>query len=181
LAKAYVSVIKTTPTPLPQQEAKDPKSPLDHHRLAEILGGDAELAEDGVVSVKIPRKNRMRLGGHRISSLLGVNSHVDFQPLGQSAQTASQASQSTTGQSSQSGGATRAAVAPDLALTASEIDKVMKITRAAGFEVHCLYNQETAEHPQLYFSHQLAVGDAEHYARVLRHALEQTDSEFKHA
>ncbi len=179
LAKAYISVIKTTPTPLPQQEADNPKTPLDHKRLAHILGGDAEVAEDGVVSVKIPRKNKMRLGGRRISPILGVNSHVDFQPLGPSAKTASNGNQATTGQGSRNGGALRTAVAPDLALTAPEVDKVMKITRAAGFEVHCLYNQETAEHPQLYFSHQLAVGDAEHYARVLRHALEQTDSEFK--
>jgi hypothetical protein len=35
----------------------------------------------------------------------------------------------------------------------------MRVMLARGWFVGCLYNQETAEHPQLYFSHQLKTGD----------------------
>jgi len=45
--------------------------------------------------------------------------------------------------------------------------------RDAGFVVHCLYNQETAEHPQLYFSHSLATGDAVDRARKVATALDK--------
>lgn len=41
--------------------------------------------------------------------------------------------------------------------------------------VHCLYNQETDEHPQLYFSHQLKTGDPYELAREIRRALDHTD------
>jgi uncharacterized protein DUF1259 len=63
-------------------------------------------------------------------------------------------------------------------MTANEVDAVMKVTTDKGFQVHCLYNQETDEHPQLYFSHQLNVGDPEKLAHVVRQALEKTDTEF---
>ncbi len=59
-------------------------------------------------------------------------------------------------------------------MTANEVDAVMKVTTdkkvttGKGFQVHCLYNQETDEHPQLYFSHQLNVGDPEKLAHVVR-------------
>lgn len=52
-----------------------------------------------------------------------------------------------------------AVCAPDYALIASEVNPALKVSRAEGFEVHCLYNQETAEEPQLYFSHNLATGN----------------------
>jgi hypothetical protein len=42
---------------------------------------------------------------------------------------------------------------------------------------HCLYNQETDEHPQLYFDHMLKSGDAYELAREIRRGLDLTDSE----
>ena len=41
----------------------------------------------------------------------------------------------------------------------------------------CLDNQETAEHPQLYFSHQLKSGDAYQLAHEIRLGLNHTRSE----
>jgi hypothetical protein len=73
----------------------------------------------------------------------------------------------------------KTAVAPDFALVASEINPVMQLMRSQDFTIHCLYNQETAETPQLYFSHQLAVGDAYDLARKIRKALERTNTRFK--
>ncbi len=41
-----------------------------------------------------------------------------------------------------------------------------------GWQIDCLYNQETAEDPQLFFSHDYKVGDAYELAREVRRGLE---------
>jgi len=48
-----------------------------------------------------------------------------------------------------------------------------------GWDIGYLYNQETEEHPQLYFSHQFKVGNAIQLAREIRKELNQTNSKFK--
>ena len=48
--------------------------------------------------------------------------------------------------------------------------------RASTGRSSCLYNQETAEHPQLYFSHDFKTGDAIALARQLRRGIDRTDS-----
>lgn len=156
LARAVANVIAATGTPLPQTMPAHPTTPLDAELLAKILGGDADVGSEGVVHVSVPRKDQIILAGVPVKPELGVEHRIAFEPLG--------------------GG--RTAVAPDFALTASEVNPVMAITRRYGFTVHCLYNQETAERPQLYFSHQLAVGDAYELARVIRRALERTNTLF---
>ncbi|MBV9484059.1 MAG: hypothetical protein JO249_25410 [Acidobacteria bacterium] len=35
----------------------------------------------------------------------------------------------------------------------------MSVMRLFDWKVHCLYNQETEEKPQLFFSHQLKIGN----------------------
>lgn len=158
LARAVANVVAATGTPLPQTRPVNPTTPLDTHRLEQILGGTAEVEEDGVVIVSVSRKENIVLDGVHIKPELGVQHTINFEPLGDG----------------------KAAVAPDYALIAAEINPVMAVARKHGFAVHCLYNQETAEFPQLYFSHQLAVGDAYALARAIRMALEKTNTEFQH-
>ncbi|MDP9066006.1 MAG: DUF1259 domain-containing protein, partial [Pseudomonadota bacterium] len=74
------------------------------------------------------------------------------------------------------GGGRNAAAAPDYALRASEINGLTRFTRTRGWDVGCLYNQETDEHPQLYFSHQFKTGDAIELAEEIRGALKLTSS-----
>jgi hypothetical protein len=156
LARAVANVIAATGTPLPQTMPAHPTSPLNANLLGKILGGMAEIGEQGVVHVSVARKEQIILGGVPVESEMGVEHVIAFEPLGNG----------------------RTAVAPDFALIASEVDPVMRIMRKYGFTVHCLYNQETAERPQLYFSHQLAVGDAYELARAIRQALEKTNTGF---
>lgn len=158
LARAVAAVVGATGTPLPQKSPAAPKTPLDKDKLEKILGGTAEVADDGIVIVSIPRKETIVLGGVHLKPETGVSHTVAFEPLD---------------------GGKRTAVAPDFALVASEINPVIQLMREQGFTIHCLYNQETAETPQLYFSHQLAVGDAYDLARKIRRGLERTNSKFK--
>jgi hypothetical protein len=155
LARGLHAAIKVTGTPLPQKPPSQ-STPLNADELAKILGGDASV-DDGVVTVDIARKNRIRLGGVVINPQLNVTTSVLFKPLK---------------------GASKAAVGPDFSMTADEINPVVGLMRKQGWFVGCLYNQETDEEPQLYFSHMLKVGDPYALAREVRKALDLTNSEF---
>jgi hypothetical protein len=48
--------------------------------------------------------------------------------------------------------------------------------RRQGWFQGCLYNQETNEHPQLYFDHMLKVGNAYQLAHEIRRGLDLTDT-----
>jgi hypothetical protein len=155
LARAAHNAIKVTSTPLPQPPPPHPTTPLRPEKLARILHGEAEVGSEGVVTVSVLRKNSFTLGGVHAKSETNLLTTVEFKPLGGS----------------------RAHVVPDFALTAPEVNPVMKTMRTKGWFVGCLYNQETDEHPQLYFSHQLKTGDAYRLAHEVRQGLNLTDSE----
>lgn len=157
VARRVHAVIKATSTPLPQAPPAHPSTPLDPDKLKSILHGDsAEVEHDGVVSVSIPRKDAIHIAGRRVKPETNVETTVRFQPEGSGA---------------------HSAVAPDFALEAPEIDRVMRQMRSAGWDIGCLYNQETDEFPQLYFSHQDKVGDAYSLARQIRKGLDLTNSD----
>jgi hypothetical protein len=151
LAEAVRAVLSVTSTPLPQAPPQHPATPLDAGRLSKIIGQPATVGASGVVTIDVPRRDRIILGGVRISPELNVFTPVGFQPLGGS----------------------QAVVVPDFGMTASEIQKVTAVMRAQGWEQDCLYNQETDEQPQLYFDHMFKIGDAYQLAQEVRRGLDQ--------
>jgi hypothetical protein len=157
LAKAIRYVLGATGTPLPQPASSN-STPLDADRLGNILGGEANVEGDGVVTVDIPRKESITLAGHHVESELGILTTVAFEPLHKS---------------------DYCAVAPDFALLGKEVNPVFQIMRSQGWEINCLYNQETDEHPQFYFSHQLKLGNAYDLAAEIRRGLDLTNSKLQ--
>jgi hypothetical protein len=154
LAHAVRHVLAATSTPLPQKPPANPTTPLDHGKLAKTLHGSSEIGEDGVVTVSISRTDRILIGDVQVSPEANISTNVEFLPLDAKA--------------------TKAAAAPDFSMTASEVEPVCRHMRAAGFEIGCLYNQETDEHPQLYFAHMIAVGDPQQLAVAIRKGLDLT-------
>jgi hypothetical protein len=152
LARAVRAVLDRTGTPLPQQSPAHPTTPLPAAELGRILHGDATVGGDGVVTVVVPRADRIVVGGVRVPPELNVSTNVEFEPL--------------------AGGL--AAALPDFSMTAAEVRPVLTTLRRAGWEIGCLYNQETAEQPQLYFSHAFATGDPVALAREIRAAVAHT-------
>ena len=75
-------------------------------------------------------------------------------------------------------GGDKAVAVPDFGLLASQVDPVARTMRSQGWESDCLYNQETGEKPQLYFSHQFKVGNAYELAKEIRRGLELTSVKF---
>lgn len=155
LARKVEAAIRTTSTPQPQSSPAHPTTPLPSKRLAKILGGDATVGDNGVVTVDVDRRNKVTLGGVRIRPGLNIATSVQFEP--------------------QAGGGSVAVA--DIAMTAGEINPVLRLLRRDQWESGCLYNQETAEHPQLYFDHFFKTGGPIALARQIRRALDRTDSE----
>ena len=153
IAEACAAMLAATSTPLPQAPPAHPTTPLNVRRLESIIGAPATVGSDGVVGFQIPRRERIILGGVPISPYLNVYIPVDFEPLG----------------------GDTAVVVPDFGMVAGEINNVARVMRGQGWELDCLYNQETDEYPQLYFSHQFKVGNAYQLAAEVRRGLEQTN------
>lgn len=157
LARAVKNVVDVTSTPFPQQPPPHPTTPLHPGRLAAILHGSAEVGDEGVVTVTVERTNDIVIDGIRVSPEANIYTEVQFKPL--------------------SAVGSHAAVGPDFAMEASEITPVVSLMRHQGWFQGCLYNQETNEHPQLYFDHMLKVGDAYTLAHEIRHGLDLTASQ----
>ncbi len=155
IARGMAAVISATSTPLPQAPPKNPTTPLHPDRLADIIGSKPTVGNSGVVSFEIPRANPVVLDGVRISPYLNIYIPVDFQPLDDSGK--------------------QAVAVPDFGMVYREIPGLMTTMLSQGWQVDCLYNQETDEDPQLYFSHQLKVGDPYELAREIRKGLDQLD------
>jgi Domain of Unknown Function (DUF1259) len=157
LARAVHGVLKSTSIPLPQTMPKNPKSPLDDKRLGKILHGQAEVGEDGVVTVVVDRKGKIVIDGVLVSPEAGISTSVSFKPTDKAGHTA--------------------AAAPDFAMKASEVQPVISTMRKQGWFLGCLYNQETGETPQLYFSHMLKTGNPYALAAEIRRGLDLTNAD----
>ncbi len=156
IARGVKAALNVTSTPFPQTMPKNPTTPLPAQALGNIFGQTPSIGSNGVVTIDVPRADKLVLGGVAINPHLNVATSIGFQPFG---------------------GGRNAAVAPDFALVGSEVNKVVGYMRARGWDIGCLYNQETDESPQLYFSHQFKTGDSLVLAREIRAALEYTHSQ----
>ncbi len=154
LARRIRSVIDHTATKLPQPSPSNPQTTLPSKRIAKVLGGDATIGENGIVTVDVPRIRGVRLDGIPVRPQLNLATSIQFQPL--------------------AGG--RAVAIPDFSMAADEVQPVLAVMRRAGWDVGCLYNQETGEQPQLYFSHMVKAGDPLALAAEIRAGLDKTAS-----
>jgi hypothetical protein len=157
LTKAIKAALDVTAIPFPQKGPEKPSTPFDARRLAKILHGTATVGEEGVVTVDVSRKGRVVVDGVEVNTDANLSTNVQFKPHGK---------------------AKDAAVAgPDFSMTSSEVTPVISLMRGAGWQVDCLHNQETAESPQLYFSHMLKTGDNYELATEIRRGLDLTHAD----
>jgi hypothetical protein len=157
LARVAKAALDTTSIPFPQKGPDEPSTPFDARRLAKILHGTATVGDEGVVTVDISRKGRIVIEGVEVNTDANVSTNVQFKPHGK--------------------GKDAAVAGPDFSMTAAEVTPVISRMRAGGWQVHCLYNQETAESPQLYFSHMLKTGDVYALASEIRKGLDLTNAD----
>ncbi len=151
IAKGIKAALNVTSTPFPQTMPSNPTTPLPADGLGRIIGATPSIGSDGVVNFQVPRAETIRLGGIVINPYLNVATTIGFEPLG---------------------GGDNAAAVPDFGMLASEVNPVVGLMQQQGWDIGCLYNQETDEYPQLYFSHNFKTGNAVELARQIRRGLD---------
>jgi hypothetical protein len=154
LAHRVRSVIDHTATKLPQTSPSNPHTTLPSERIAKVLAGDATVGENGIVTLEVSRAHGVRLDGIPVRPQMNLATSIQFQPLASG----------------------RAVAIPDFSMAADEVQPVLAVMRRAGWDVGCLYNQETGEQPQLYFSHMVKAGDPLALAAEIRAGLDKTAS-----
>jgi len=157
IAQGAKAALNVTSTPFPQMSPTNPTTPLPANQLGQILGAQPSIGADGVVNFDIPRAEPITLGGIRVNPYLNMATSVSFEPYG---------------------GGENAVGIPDFGMIASEIQNVVGLMRSRGWDIGCLYNQETDEFPQLFFSHQFKTGNALQLAREIRAALNRMNVKF---
>lgn len=157
IARGIKAALNVTATPFPQTEPSNPTTPLPAEELGKILGAKPSVGAHGIVNFAVPRQAPITLGGVPINPYLNVSTPISFQPSGDGGKTAA---------------------APDFGMIASETQDVIRLMRRQGWDIGCLYNQETAENPQLYFSHQFKTGVAIELAHEIRAGLNHMDMKF---
>ena len=158
LAKAVSDAISVTTTPLPQAPPSNPKTPLNVSALKTILHADEiSVGDEGVVTAWIYRKNTVIIDGIPVNPQANISTNVEFKPLDNNG---------------------TADVVPDFSMESKEIVPVVKLMlNQLGWYQGCLYNQETNEHPQLFFDHMLKRGNAYTLAAEIRQGLNLTDAQ----
>ncbi len=157
LARGVKAALNVTSTPFPQMLPKNPTTPLPAEALGDIIGAKPSIGSNGIVNFLVPRANPITLGGVSINPYLNVATSIAFQPCG---------------------GGQNAIAIPDYGMIPPEIGKVVGYNRARSWDIGCLYNQETDEMPQLFFSHEFKQGDSIQLAREIRGALNLMDMKF---
>jgi hypothetical protein len=154
IAQAVHTAMRTTSVHLPQAPPSSPHTPLNVGRLKTILGTkSAQVGAGGVVTLTLTQKHPVHLGGVLLNQSANADTNIVFEPLDKTG--------------------SRVAVAPDFGMTAGQIQGVMGVMRRHGWDIGCLYNQETDESPQLYFSHDFKVGDPYRLAQEIRDGLDR--------
>ena len=64
-------------------------------------------------------------------------------------------------------------VAGDVAMTASEVNKVIRALRRGGIDIAAVHNHTLDEQPRIFFLHYWGTGPAEKMAQTVREAFDQ--------
>ncbi len=144
---AVKSVRAKNPTPAERFPGQMPRDgELDTARLEESIGVSGKL-RDSVFKISIGRSATM--AGSPFGASMGLTTWMAF-----------------------SGSDELAAVAGDFAMTAQEVQPVLKALRSGGINILALHNHMLGESPAFFFTHFWGKGPALKLARGLRGALD---------
>ncbi len=132
--------------PPPRADIDPAATTLDPTPIEAVLGRKGQL-QSGVYKVTIGRTTEAM--GAELGGAMGVNTWAAF-----------------------AGSDDQAVVDGDFAVTASELQAVLKALRAAGIHVGAIHNHMVGEDPPVIFLHYWGVGPVEDLARAVRSALD---------
>ncbi len=149
MAKGIRAALGKTGTPIPPAAASSsPSFSLDTKRLEQIIGHSGQPG-GGVLKITIGRKG-VKMHGVEVTSSMGLNTWAAFMGTNESAH-----------------------VAGDVAMTAKEVNPVIRALRKGGIDVVAVHNHMLDERPRIFFLHYWGSGPAESLARTVREAFDQ--------
>ncbi len=150
LAQGVRNALDKTGTPKAPQTAPAVSQPLalDTKRIEEIIGHPGK-AGGGIFKITLGRPG-VKMGGVELTASMGLNTWVAFIGTNE-----------------------RAHVAGDVAMTASEVNKVIRALRKGGVDLAAVHNHMLDEQPRIFFLHYWGTGPAERLAQTVREAFDQ--------
>ncbi len=128
---------------------------LPNAQITSIIGG-ASTISGKVLTVDVDRRDRFQELGVPLEPASQLESNFHFQSTG--------------------GG--NAIVDAEFVLEPNEVDVVAETITSNGFQITAVHNHELFIEPRLYYLHSAATGDPLALARIIRQALNHTDSKF---
>jgi Domain of Unknown Function (DUF1259) len=152
MAEVIRTALAQSKTPLTSAPpATPPAIDLDMMQLDKIIGAKGQ-ANGGVYQFNVPRREPVTEGGMAVPTAMGSAHVVNFQPTGNG----------------------NAAVTGDYAVTADEVNPLVRALRSGGIDVTAMHSHMLSEQPRLIFVHFWATNNAVQLAKTLRGALEKT-------
>jgi hypothetical protein len=148
LANGVRNALDKTGTPKTKASASAPVLALDTKRIEEIIGHPGK-AGGGVFKITLGRPG-VKMGGVELTASMGLNTWAAF-----------------------AGTDERAYVAGDVAMTASEVQKVIRELRKGGINIAAVHNHMLDESPRIFFLHYWGKGPAEKLAETVQGAFDQ--------
>ncbi len=121
---------------------------LDTKRIEEIIGQTGKTG-GGVFKITVGRPG-VRLEGVELTASMGLNTWAAFV-----------------------GTRDRTHVAGDVAMTATEVNKVIRALRKGGINIVAVHNHMLDEDPRIFFLHYWGTGPSEKLAETIRNAFDQ--------
>lgn len=148
LARGIRKALDKTATPRSHPVATSASPAIDTKRIEEIIG-HAGKAGGGIFKITVGRPG-VKMQGVELTSSMGLNSWVAF-----------------------IGTKERAHVAGDIAMTAAEVNPVIRALRKHAIRVLAVHNHMLDEEPRIFFLHYWGTGKAENLAHAFHDALAQ--------
>lgn len=154
LAKGLRNALDKTATPKTAPSTSSPALALDVKRLQEIIAHEGKEA-GGVYKITLGRPG-VKMHGVELSVSMGLNTWAAF-----------------------AGTNEKAHVAGDVAMTAGEVNKVIRELRKGGINIAAVHNHMLDERPRIFFLHYWGTGPAEQLAKTVRSAFDQAKGPVK--
>ncbi|MGV9270059.1 DUF1259 domain-containing protein [Kitasatospora sp. NPDC003701] len=153
LARGVRAALAVTTTPSTAPAVSQPEVDLDTAAIEDALNAKG-LNDSGIHRFTFNRRETVTDHGRVLPPATGMTTLISFQPVGNG----------------------RAAVNGDFAMTAGEVQNVLKALRRGGIDIVELHNHGLTEDPRLFFAHFWALDDGVALARTLRSALDATNT-----
>ncbi len=148
LAKGIRNALDRTATPRAPTSVSAPALTLDTKQIEDIIGHPGK-GGGGVFKIVLGRPG-VRMGGVDLTASMGMNTWAAFVGTNEQAH-----------------------VAGDVAMTAGEVNKVIRELRKGGINLAAVHNHMLDEEPRIFFLHYWGTAPAKKLAETVRNAFDQ--------